>query len=315
MRAGSAICLLTDECVHALYYEGRGRQSTLRHRAQEPCRLPSSLCVEHDAAELAEHIAQALSSADGSAQAATLVLPLQWCFTHVLETPAKRPTYQALCFDFEQYLPLPLEALTCAFLPLAGERVLGVAVPTQPMQDLLAALSQRGIEVEHLAVDVLTASASLRSSVVLADAHWTRLLATGGEWEPLELTACGGGAGEDGSTTQFANLLKNRGLIDGRAPERWTILDLAGAGNITGLHALLAQTGAPVASLAADAGVEALAAPLAVDPPALDLRTQALAGKGRWQSVSRVAPAVRALRLCLGNTHYGRHVLPHPGVA
>jgi hypothetical protein len=87
---------------------------------------------------------------------------------------------QQLLFDLEAFLPMPIEEVTCDTLPLDGDRVLCVGIPTRPTAELMQALAGRGVDVEHLIVDAIAqrpnAEPSGESSArALVDTRWTRV--------------------------------------------------------------------------------------------------------------------------------------------
>ena len=129
MRKPVTVCVLTDEAVHAVVGNGRGTPWEIHRHAQQAFAIPDSLLVDHDPEELASAVARTVKETGRSTGSITLVIPVQWCFAHVLERPSRRMSDQALAYEFEQFLPLSLEEVTWAFASLGSRSVLGAAVP------------------------------------------------------------------------------------------------------------------------------------------------------------------------------------------
>ena len=226
MNEPGTVCLLTDEAIHAVRCQVRGSQLEIHARSQEAFTVPTSLLVEHDPNELADAVARAIQDAGLPSGSIMLVIPVQWSFVHVLEAPSRRMTDQALAYEFEQFLPLPLEEVTWAFTRLGGRRVLGAAIPTEPMSQLLAALGQRGIEVDHIVVDVTALAAEAEdddlppANVAIIDRRWIRVTANhgnGDDWVIAAFEASPDSLPLDVVTEQ----LRQRRVHAGRTPTRW----------------------------------------------------------------------------------------------
>jgi type II secretory pathway component PulL len=71
-----------------------------------------------------------------------------------------------LAFALEAHLPEPLEDLTCAFLK-TGSKYLGVAVRNSLCKPMLDALSDAGVGVERMTLDVLFAAENLHDQAAL----------------------------------------------------------------------------------------------------------------------------------------------------
>lgn len=318
MSRTTTVCLLTDECIHAVTCERRGRGWEAVARSQQELRLPDSLLVSHNPDELADAIAHAVNESHTSPSSITLVLPLQWCFTHVLARPKKRVTAEALAYEFEQYLPLPLENLTCAFVPSGNGNMVGVGIPTTPMAELIAALSKRNIYVEHITVDAITAAHALdsvngSSSVMILDARWGRMV-TGIKDPGRTVTAAFGLSECDNLAAAVAQQLQHRALSDGGIPPRWSVLCLADTMSESALEPVLNNGEERPCYFSPAEAVDTVALAAASVPQALDLRTGPLAGEGRWSQVTRLASqcmlCVLALLLVLtGGVHIHKQSL------
>ena len=86
-----AVYLLTDESIHALAFDTNGRRKELIEKTQQLYTLPDSLLENFDADELSENIAQTLESLQQHPiDSVDLIIPLQWCFTHLLKNSQKQ---------------------------------------------------------------------------------------------------------------------------------------------------------------------------------------------------------------------------------
>ncbi len=298
MSKVTTVCLLTDERVHAVALALRGRRWEVLAQGSLDYLLPDSL---HSAAftdALAAGTADATASAitatvdecDQAGRSITLILPLQWCFTQTLATEGKRTNTDALTFEFEQHLPMPVESLTCAFAALGRAHVMAAAIPTLPMKHLLGALSERGIEVLHIGIDALTASLDTKpSSRMILDTRWGRMLCHDGDSDQWATSLFGvGEASTRGGAIRDA--MKRCRPTDGNGTTSLSVFDLADRGGGAD------GNGKPNAdNVTQFSGEDALAelARAAAGSAMLDLRTGPLAAEGRW------ARPVRLVQHCL----------------
>ncbi len=287
------VCVLTDECIHTRVCASRRRRVEIQARGRLEYPVPNTLLAEHDTEELAEAIVQAVKESGSPMDSMTLVLPLQWCFTHVVTSPGRKTPRQSLAYDFEQYLPLPLEEVTCAFVPITRDRVLAAAVPTQPMTELLSALAERGVAVERLAVDAVTAADAFHSSrkapgVIILDARWARMAVGLHGEETSAAFAFALNSGQPISETISEHLGR-------RFPEStpgagdWPILHLSGSSSGTAPPSTVGDRANQDHHIQADEGLDAMACALASSPSRLDLRVGPLAAAGRWDPTARLA--------------------------
>lgn len=249
--------------------------------------MPRSLYADYDADALAESVVSCLNEVEPLSPSINLVIPLSWCFFHVLERPAQRNADQALSFAFENYLPVSLEELTCTFVPMATNRVLALGVPTAQTQRLIAAVEQRDVEIAHLVVDVvsLIASSAKQESnqcTIVIDSSSARFGAFGSK-ESVPLVGFITASNEPGAETTLDHQLKQRGI---ESLDPWRILNLDEATNAKGIQSFSPKEQASFVS--GEAAVEIIAQSARLSH-AGDLRTGALASPGRWNAVIRLA--------------------------
>jgi len=300
------VCLLTDECVHVVSYDSRGHHAGGGSANQQPCPVPDSLLIEHKPAELAAAIVGAIEDSGARASSVSLVIPLHWCFTQVLAALPKRATPAMLSFKFEEYLPVALEDLTCDFMPIDGGSVLAVAVPTEPMKALLAALSNLNVEVECIAVDAITGRTDglidgRNMGTAIVDVRWTRIASGLQDGKHSLVTSFARPSKGKDLRQTISEQLQQRGLTNGALPGHWQILDLDGTTDSAqaqtnqtpkGQHSITNvdlddNTGAGYLTRAQ--AVEAIARPVALGKPGVNLRMGALAAGGMWDRPRRLA--------------------------
>lgn len=280
MNQRRSVVVFTDQAIHVLALEGRGATVT-QHRVLD-CALPRSLYAEHDAEAIAEAVRQALQDISAPTAMRTLVLPLSWCFFHVLERAGQRRTERALSFALEQYLPVPLEELTCTFVPLSEGHVLALAIPTAPMQRLIQAFGTRGMDVDATRVDIPalmdhdSSSQPLTAGWILIDRETVRFGGRSVDGEPcvgfVDLEA-------PEPTPSLKERLKQRGIEDVAG---WTTLTLH-------RESCSDDTAAPHEQANDRGDAVEVVARAALGSGSGDLRTAALAYAGRWDAARTTA--------------------------
>ncbi|MEK6677212.1 MAG: hypothetical protein AABZ47_16360 [Planctomycetota bacterium] len=290
MSKHKTVCILTEQIIHAVALDPRGQP---RLRATVDFTIPATLCHCDDVQGLAEAITQAIQALGADSHAITLVLPLHWCFCHVLEGQRRGTSPQTLAYAFEEVLPLPLEELTCAFAALGPHRVLAVAVPTTPLKNLLQLLEENGIDVDHITIDAPAVALSQRNGfpgVLLLDVKWARLAANLHTPELAVVSAFGR------DERNLLEELRQRGLPD--SSTQYLRLDLGEPSD--------PRARDDVASDAVDEprtryGQEAidLIAVAAAKASSLDLRTGALLGRKDRDQVTRLTHHVLIVGILL----------------
>ena len=293
-RNVSIICCCDDN-VHAFSIAVRGDRPQVISEGKEAYQVPDSLFGPHDPAELVRASAKALQEANGSPGRAILILPMQWCFLQSLPKGSKKSD-QALAFEFEPFLPLALEEVTCAFGRLSPETCVGVAIPTQPMGELLEHFEAAGIEIDHIAVDTLLAMDLQRQSgqprsIMIKDARWLR----GAFVDPL--TDSFGSAVFAADEQAVKRLLVERLFHEERTAEQFiecsSTLQLANLPDSSRLQPKDPSAGGQPQH-SNNIELTDLAKFAALHPPDVDLRTGELSGTRTTEEVYRV------LRQCLG---------------
>ncbi len=301
MPSSTTVCLLCDERIHAVVFGSNKRRYQILARGMAEFGTPDSLFLEHDTDPLADAVATAVANTGIGPQTIVLVVPLQWCFTHVLTQPSRRSTTRSLAFLLEEYLPVPLEELTCAFSPQRNGQVLAAAVATEPMRRLLDALSRRGVNVESIAIDAVEAPANAAdehsSSVAIVDTRWVRAAVVQGYNAVHGLTAFG--IGDEPGCTGITDALQRRRMIDKEQDGKWLILELAGQNPPRETVKFELERSAQGRSLLADDAVDAIATAVASRPLRLNLRTGALAGRRHVERTLQLVHQCAVLALAL----------------
>ena len=158
--------VLTETGIDAAVLRGRRQGCAVVSRQQVAVPVPATLGAETDVDGVAGAIIGAVQRLDGLGVPAQLVIPSTWCFHQSVDAGAGRLGRTAAAFQLEEYLPVSLEEVTCAFAPTHDGRSMGLAVPTAPLQHLIRQLNQAGVHVEHIYADSFVATANGASSDV-----------------------------------------------------------------------------------------------------------------------------------------------------
>jgi hypothetical protein len=304
MARRTMVCVITDTGVHAALCESRARMTTVIERGQAAFSAPDSLLAEYDATALAEAIQEVIGQIREPTGPVTLVVPMQWCFTHLLPGEGKRMDPESLGFELEPYLPLPLEEVVCAFEPLDNGRVFAAAIPLAPMAALVEGLEQRGVRVDRIAVDTAAAARGVTTpqgrGVVLLDARWGRFLGRGRGKDPEASVGVFGRQGH--VATSHASDMSSQLATDPNAENEsdgWTSLELVPELNHAARTEDASTKSQPERSK--KLGAEAIDAIVtgACSGVGLNLRTSALAPGREAQEVSHLAVQVLSLALLL----------------
>ena len=299
----SVVCILTDAAIHAALCEPRRRTITILERGQVPFGLPDSLLVDHDPAALAAAIGEALAQIKEPTESVTLVVPMQWCLTQILPVSGKKVNPESLGYELEQYLPLPLEEVVCAFQPLGKGQLLAAAVPSAPMAALLEALDQRGVRVDRITLDTAAALQGIAThagphGVVLLDARWGRFL---GQPRNSE-----GSVGVFGRNQHFAMghtstspWQTTKDTDAENESDGWTIIELAPDPDPATREAEAPRGSPERSSKKVGEGAIDFIVTGACSGPGLNLRTGALAPGRDAEKVSHLAVQVLCLALLL----------------
>ena len=295
MAQERTVCILSDKAIHAVRCARRAGKWIDVQSAQVPFSVPCSLFVDHDPHVLAEAIEESIKKTEAPGRTLRLVVPLTWCFTEVLEIgPALGP--HAWPFALEPFLPMPLEELTCAFTKQPGNHILGAAIPTSPLKNLVSALEARGLEVEDLVLDALAALEAAKcqntsAHVLLLDRHWTRI-GTCDTTNPTRLFAIGC-ASSDRRVEDLIEAIKLR-VPEGGA---WMAVEL-GPPNTSNLQERLAPIGQVTPLSNADA-LAAMARVVASTESSLDFVAGVLARPIRHAVLRRSLRQCACLLLAL----------------
>ncbi|MCK6464030.1 MAG: hypothetical protein L6Q93_04165 [Phycisphaerae bacterium] len=279
MKSSSVIVMLSDSAVTAVRPEAQPLRLARRAFA-----LPDSIFALEHSEELAVTIREVLNELAASETPATLVIPLNWAFTHRLPA-GKRLSDEVLAFEFESFLPVALEALTWTFVRRNG-KALALAVPTAPMLALLSALEREGVAVAHEFIDVLALglqAAKSEGTTAILDQRWMRGFTLEDNLPAPFLI----GFGEE--PPLLNREVRRQGPVK---EEAWTILDL--------------RKMAPTPESGRESDESNAAMKRVADAVSRleegDLRVGALASRGRWSHVENRAQLalVSAILLLIG---------------
>lgn len=149
---------ITDSCIHIATYDcarGEPTRSFYDHFEAGYPHLPQQ---EDDLLPLARQIIEKLKAHDLTDNSFTLVVPSNWCFSHLVPDATKRTHAQSAVYEFEQYTPKELEKLSCVTTSFDAQSQLVVAVVAQPLTAFLAEFENQHIDIESMTIDLAIAS-------------------------------------------------------------------------------------------------------------------------------------------------------------
>ena len=270
------ICILSDAAIHVARAVCRRRNTEVvaLHRVDHV--TPNSLWEITDWSACVDAIVEALHKI-GPVDEMRLVIPAQWCFVHGLSTSGSNEREWA--YLLEEFLPVDLESVTCAFETIDKITMLAVAVPTAPIQELLRALSDRSIDFAQIQVDVLSAARASDvppgGSAVIIDERWVRV---GPFHDELGIACFSSGVVRQGPT----NSPGDRGFAD---QSQCVEFDLRN--DPPPLCKNDAEESATTKRLVGSAAIQAIGRGACTNST-LDLRCGALAAQSRWQESTRL---------------------------
>ena len=147
------VILLTDRRTYAARFERSQRRWNRTAKHEIALDLPVWPRNKEDLTSTAVALAKALREHEPNPMICRLVIPSSWCLVHGVELPSPKWNEQAAEFEFENYLPVDLEVLTCATLRVGRLRALVAGAYTDALQGLLATLESHGIYPEVVTVD------------------------------------------------------------------------------------------------------------------------------------------------------------------
>ena len=241
--------------------------------------------------------------AESGATAVCLGLPASWAFAAPIDAGGlpRGGRRTAMLYRLEEQLPLEAERMTADFLPVGGERALGVAVETDRVGEILDRLMAAGIDVPYVCATGLLALWQLVHSGG-AEADYV-LLTEGGEVNVFRMadrapTAWRTSAAEAGPLAEClrAELLAEPAEVD--QPTGRIIRPLPAAVSAAaraGVALVEAESAEPIA-LAARAAARRLAG----EPAGwVHFRRDALAEPDPWGRLGRLLRAAAVLTVLL----------------
>ncbi len=155
MNRDCHILCLADSCTTLALY-GRDRQAwELKWLREYRVALPLAPQTAEDIASFAEELAERIVADSQEVVTCHLVVPTSWCLVREVNISDGSAGEQAALFEFEEFVPVDLEKLTCATKRQDDSSVLVVAAHTDAMSRLLQKLEDSNIKVESITVDGL----------------------------------------------------------------------------------------------------------------------------------------------------------------
>ena len=220
-----------------------------------------------------------------------LVVPTSWCFTDTVNIAASRWSEQAAAFEFEQHLPVDLEALSCTARRTADRRTTAVGVFADAVLSLLSVLESANVHVDSIVVDALalgrgngSASPETAVALVLVDDRHVTLTSCGllaHAADPLHTITL---AGDEPVDLLEQQLLTAAGASMPPEIKQWEVLSIGGEDRSQQVARVLEAAGESVVLRSADDSIDRLLGAAVASTEVPDLRRNRLAYAGRWSS-------------------------------
>lgn len=228
-----------------------------------------------------------------------LVIPASWCFIHSVDNKVGKKRRQAALYEFEQFVPVDLDALTCVVQRATDDTALVVGALTEPLSGLLAELERGRIFVEAIYVDALVLSAC---DVQENDTDGSGIILL----DDSHMTLTGFNHTSDGPVVVRSVVLPSESrsaAVDHVVTaidilplsfHHWHLLDLSSGDEVCSVQDVLAEAGFGATRASRAESVGRLLDAAANHGHEVDLRRDKLSFSGRWVSVRR------RLTACLG---------------
>ena len=130
--SSTVVIYLTDTRIIASRVQGAGSAAVMAERRCVALDEPLDACAEFSVGAVSKALSDVARGMTTRSTAGTLVIPARWCYVHPIELGRRRFSTQTAAYELEEFLPLPLEQVTCGFVRNGDGTALGVAVPTLP---------------------------------------------------------------------------------------------------------------------------------------------------------------------------------------
>ena len=141
---------LTESSSHVACFKKRRRTWARTSLQEYPVGYPSLPREASDLAPFGTELGSLLRQGFPAGMTGRLVIPASWCFIHRVEPVSDRWSDEAAIFEFEQYVPLNLERLTCAVRRLSKGGAVVVGVCTEALSALLQELEIPLAQLRHV---------------------------------------------------------------------------------------------------------------------------------------------------------------------
>ena len=228
-----------------------------------------------------------------------LVIPASWCFIHSVDYTLGRKRGRAALYEFEQFVPVDLDALTCVVQRTDDETALVVGALTEPLSGLLAELERGRIFVEAIYVDALVLSAcevqeteTDGSGIILLDESHMTFAGFNHTSDGPVVVRCVVLSSE--SRSAAADHVVTAIDILPVSFRHWHVLDLSSGDEVCMVRDVLAEAGFDATGASRAESLQRVLDAAANHGHEGDLRRDKLSFSGRWASVRR------RLTACLG---------------
>lgn len=294
----------TDATALVACYQRKQRDWARVSVAEHPCGFSHLPRDSSDLVPLGESVSSWLRAEYPDGLTCRLVIPASWCFIHPVDYTIAKKRDQAALYEFEQFVPVDLDALTCVVQRTDDDTALVVGALTEPLYGLLAELERGRIFVEAIYVDAMVLSAS-EGHAADTDGSGVILL------DDRHMTFAGFNHTSDGPVVVRSVVLPSEsGFVSADQVvtaiailpvsfPHWHVLDLSSGEQVRRVRDVLAEAGLGVTRTSRDESVQRILDAAAKSGHDVDLRRDSLSFSGRWASVRRRLTACLATLLVL----------------
>lgn len=245
-----------------------------------------------DLAELAGQLTGTLESHLPSGARGRMIIPAGWCLIHQIQVPETDARGAGAAFEFEQYATVPLEELTCCSWQIDKSTSLVVAVCTEPMQRLLAAIERSGFTVECVSVDLCVLAvkpypgSGASKGLLHLDEHHASLSLMDGGAQPsriIRTLRVPQEGGVDHVRTHVAQSLE----ILGQSVADWQLVSTGNRWSADELARMIPEHSRTTQQLDVDCAVSHIADEARLRNDLLNLRVGSLQSSRKWRPLSK----------------------------
>jgi len=282
---------LGEEAARLTRFDRDGGGLALADQTVLPVQVPMMPRETEDVEALGEVLTEQLTDTCSGGFLGHLVIPASWCFWERVTLATDRFSDEAALFEFEQFVPVELERLTCTVTRMGAQQAIVSAAFTEPLRALLDGLEAAGFQFSDVTTDLDVARRAFSDRgptdadglIVLDERH--AYVALPGGVDGLCIRAIG--TGESSGAAILETHLRLQ-LLNTQTPNSaWRAAGLCERATAPAAVEWLDSLGHETSVIEAEAATKALSEATVQQAGLADFRHGALAFSGRWESLKR----------------------------